>query len=91
MEGGARQQLQVVRGRGTARMLFSGDLDLGSGPWFGSAIDGELAAAHDVIVDLSAARIADCTPIGILIRARDRAAAAGRRLEVLSPPPLFAG
>lgn len=89
--GDGEMTVQVVHDGGPTRLLVSGELDLLSSPRFGAALDDELDSAHDVIVDLSAARVADCTPIGILIRARERAAAAGRRLEVLSPPPLFAG
>lgn len=72
----------VYDGSPTARMRVSGELDMTSAPWLSAALDNELDADHDVVVDLTAARLSDSTPYEAILRARARAEQDGRRVDV---------
>jgi len=75
--------LEILRDGGSTRMLVSGELDLVTAPWLERAVEEHLEAADDVVVDLTRARVGDSAPIDVLVRARNRAAHYGRRLDVV--------
>ena len=66
-----------------ARLVVSGDLDLATVGLLRAALDAEAETARNVLVDISAARLGDATPLGALAQARIHVEALGRRFEVV--------
>ncbi|MER8033409.1 STAS domain-containing protein [Streptomyces bauhiniae] len=71
-------------------IALSGDIDLLTAPAVTAALDALTSDPHpDVVLDLRPVRFIDCTGLGILCRARNRAEARHGRLRLLSESDAF--
>jgi anti-sigma B factor antagonist len=70
----------------------AGEIDLFTGPPFGTALSGALdAGARQLIVDLSECTFMDSTGIGILVRVNERRNHASKPVAVVTEPSERAG
>ncbi|MFF7965308.1 STAS domain-containing protein [Streptomyces sp. NPDC007903] len=71
-------------------IALSGDIDLLTAPAVTAALDALTSDPHpDLVLDLRPVRFIDCTGLGILCRARDRAETRHGRLRLLSESDAF--
>ena len=72
---------------GPSRIRVRGELDLSDAPELGRLLDAERAAGHDLVVDLREMTFIDSSGLAVLVWAAQSAAASGRGLRLVAPPP----
>ncbi|MGW2208678.1 STAS domain-containing protein [Streptomyces sp. NPDC001781] len=73
-----------------AVVALSGDIDLLTAPEVIAALDALTSQPHpDLVLDLRPVRFIDCTGLGVLCRARNRAEARHGRIRLLSESDAF--
>jgi anti-anti-sigma factor len=68
-------------------LVLQGEFDLGVAPELDRCLHHCVDRGADVVVDLAAVPLLDCAYLGVLVRANQRAQAAGRTVSLAAPSP----
>jgi anti-anti-sigma factor len=70
---------------GASLIALRGEHDLSTGPAIQAACDDALAHSSSIVFDLAGATFIDSTVVGVMVRARRRAAEFGGSVAVVAP------
>jgi anti-sigma B factor antagonist len=80
-------EIRSSRQEGTTRLELHGELDIGTAPKLGEAVEQALDdGCREVVLDLGPTTLLDSSGLGALVRAAREVDARKARMAVVSPP-----